>query len=79
MKDDCVLIPRFLLSIPASAADAAAVNPRGIKMLLASGLITFFINGSVAFSNGPSNLPGNLPDCIILDNWVFDNLISVDK
>ena len=40
MKDDCVLILRFLLSIPASAADAAAVNPRGIKMLLASGLIT---------------------------------------
>ena len=32
--------------IPASAADAAAVNPRGIKTLLANGLITFFINGN---------------------------------
>ena len=27
--------------IPASAADAAAVNPKGIKTLLANGLITF--------------------------------------
>ena len=25
------------------------------------------------------NLPKNPPDCIVLDNWVFDNLISVDK
>ena len=33
----------------------------------------------MVFSYGRSNLPRNLPDCIILDNWVFDNLISVDK
>ena len=39
-------IPRFFLNIPASAADAAAVNPNGIKTLLASGLITFFIYGN---------------------------------
>ena len=31
------------------------------------------------FSNGPSNLIRDPPDCIILDNWVFDYLISVDK
>ena len=31
------------------------------------------------FGNGPNNLPRNLPDCIILDNWVFDSLISADK
>ena len=62
-----------------SAADAAAANPRGIKTFLANGLITFVIKGNPVFSNGPSDLPRNPPDCIILDNWVFDNLISVDK
>ena len=35
--------PNIFLCIPASAADAAAVNPKGIKTLLANGLITFFI------------------------------------
>ena len=53
--------PNIVLCIPASAADAAAVNPKGIKILLANGLITFFINGNPVFSNGPSNLPKNLP------------------
>ena len=38
--------PKIFLCIPASAADATAVNPRGIKMLLANGLITFFVNGN---------------------------------
>ena len=56
------LILRFFLSIPASAA---AVNPRGTKMLLANGLTTIFINGKPVFSNGPSNLSRNPPDCII--------------
>ena len=69
----------FFLSIPGSAADVAAVNPKGIRTLLANGLITFFINGNPLFSNGPSNLPKMSPDCIILDNWVFDNSISADK
>ena len=59
--------PKFFLCIPTSAADAVAVNPKRIKMLLANGLITFFINGSPVFSNGPSSLPR-----------VFHNLISVD-
>ena len=36
--------PKIFLCIPASAADAAAVNPNGIKILLANVLITFFIN-----------------------------------
>ena len=66
MKDDCLLILRFLC-IPASAADAA-INPKGIKRLFANGSITFFISNNPAFSNGPSNLPRNPPDCIILDN-----------
>ena len=68
-----------MLSIPASAADAVAVNPKGIKTLLANGLITFIINGYPVFSNGPRSLLGNPPYCIILDLWVFYNLISVDK
>ena len=61
------------------AADAAVISPKGIKILLTNGLITFFINENPVFSNGPSNLPRNPPDCIIFDNWVFDNLISVDE
>ena len=78
MKDYYAQILRYFLCIPASAADVAAVNPKGITMLLAYGLITFFIGGNPVFSNGQSNPPRNPPDCIVLDN-VFDNLISVDK
>ena len=63
----------------ASAADVAAVNPKGIKILLANSLITFFITGYPAFSNGASNLLRNAPYCIIFDNWVFDILILVDE
>ena len=47
------------MCIPASAADAAAVNPKGVNTLLANGLITFFINGNPVFNKGPSNLPKN--------------------
>ena len=73
------LTVKFFLCIPASAGDAAAFNSKTIKMLLANGLITFFINGNPVFSNGPRSQPRN-PDCIILNhNKVFDNLISVDK
>ena len=35
--------PNIFLCVPASAADAAAVNPKGIKTLLANGLITFLL------------------------------------
>ena len=34
--------PYIFLCIPASAADAAAVSPKGINTLLANGVITFF-------------------------------------
>ena len=40
--DDQIL--RFLLCIPVSTADAATVNPNGIKTLLAFGLITVWFN-----------------------------------
>ena len=58
----------FFLCIPASAADNAAVYPRGIKTFLANGLITPFIRGNPVFSKGPKSLLRNPPDCIILDN-----------
>ena len=58
----------MFLYIPASAADAAAVNPNGTETVLANDLITFFINGNPVFSNGPRSLPRSPPDCIILDN-----------
>ena len=48
--------------IPASAADAAAVNLNGIKTLLANGLITCFINGNPVLDNGPRTLPRSPPD-----------------
>ena len=71
--------PKTFLCIPVSAADAAAINLNAIKTLLGNGLITFFINGSPVFNNGPRSLPRNPPDYIILDNWVFDNLTPVHE
>ena len=70
--------PNIFLCIPASAADAVAVNPNGIKTFLTNGLVTFFVKGNLVFSNGTESLPKNPPDWI-WDNSVFDNLISVDK
>ena len=61
-KNDYDLVLIFFLCIPASAADAAAVNPKEIKTFLANVLITFFSNGNLVFSNGPSNLLRNPPD-----------------
>ena len=61
MKDDQIL--RLFLCDPASAADAAAVNLKGIKILLTNGLIIFLINGNPVFSNGPRNRT----DCVVLD------------
>ena len=57
--------PNIFLCIPTSAADAAAVHPKGINTLLANGVITFFIKGNPVFNKEPSNLPRNPPDCII--------------
>ena len=60
--------PKIFLYIPASAADAAAVNPNGTKTLLAHSLTRFFIKCNPVFTNGRRSLPRNLSDCIILDN-----------
>ena len=54
--------PNIFLYVPASAADAAVVNPKGINTLWANGVITFFINGNLVFNKGPSNLPKKPPD-----------------
>ena len=71
----------ILFWIAASVADAAAaaVNPNGIKTLLANGLSTFPIKGNPVFSNGPKSLPKNPPGCPILCNWVFDNFILAEE
>ena len=53
--------PNFLLLIAASVADAAVVNPNGIKRLLANSLIRLFIKSSPIFTNGPKSLPKNRP------------------
>ena len=47
-------------------------------MLFANGLIAFYISGNPVFSNRPRSLPRNPSNSIILDIWVFNNLISVD-
>ena len=59
-------------------ADAAAINPNDIKILLANVLSTFLIKGDPVFSNGLKCLTRNPHDCFILCNWDFDNFISVD-
>ena len=74
-----VLDRNIFLWITASVADAAAVNPNGIKMFLALGQSTFFINGNPVFINGPKSLPGSLSDCPILYNWVFDNFVLAEN
>ena len=49
------LFPVLGLSIY-TTADAAAVNPNGIKTLLAYGVSTFFINGKPVVINSVRNL-----------------------
>ena len=42
--------------------DGAAVNPNGIKTVLANSLSTFFIEGKPVFSNGNKSLLKNPAD-----------------
>ena len=46
----------------------AKVSPKGIKTILANGLITIFIKCNPVYSNGPRSLPRNPLDCTTLDN-----------
>ena len=52
----------------ASVADAATVNPNGIKMLLANGLSTLPIKSNPVVNNDPKSLSKSPPDCPILCN-----------
>ena len=47
--------PNNFLWIAASVADAATVNPNGVKMLLTNGWMAFhfLLKGNPVFSNGP--------------------------
>ena len=71
---------KFFIWIVAFVADAAAVNPNGIKTLLVNGLSTNgFIKGKLVFINGLKSLPKNPPDCPILCKWVFDNFVLAEE
>ena len=74
-----VPVPNFFSYIPASDTDAAAVISNGIKKRLARSWSKFFINGKPIFNNGARSPPRNAPDCIVIDDWVFDSLVSNDK
>ena len=67
--------PKIFLCIPASADDAAAVNPKGIKTRLANGLTTFFVNGNPVFINGPRSLP-RFATCLFVNNNLYGKLVS---
>ena len=58
--------PRIFLRILDSPADIVAINPNGIKTLLANGVSMFFINGTPGFSSSPTSLMGNSTDFTIL-------------
>ena len=51
--NDIVPDPKIFFRIAASVAHAAAVNPNGIKTLLADGVSTFLINGLRKLKNPP--------------------------
>ena len=70
-----ISLKHFFLRTAASVADAAAVNPNGIKTLLSNGLCTFPIKDNPLFNKWHKSLSENLPDCPILRDWVFDNYI----
>ena len=75
----CLPLSKNFLGILASAGDAVAVNPNGIKKSLANSWSTFSINGKPVFSNQPRSLPRYPPDCIFLDSWVFGSFILADQ
>ena len=53
--------------IAASVANAAEVNPNGIKMLLANGLSQFSIKGDPVFSNERNNMK---------DSWQWSDVFK---
>ena len=61
-----VVVPDLwiLFLIAASVADAATVNPNGIKTLLADSLSMSFINVKPVFCNGARSLQRNPPSLL---------------
>ena len=41
-------------------------------------LATSTIKGNPVFINDPKSLPKTPPDCPILGNWVFDNIVLAE-
>ena len=74
-----ILLAIISLSVPASSADAATVNPNEIKSLLANSAYTVFNNGKSVFSNGSKSRPKIPTDYTILDSWVFYIFILAGK
>ena len=70
---------KVLFWIAASVTYAIAVNPNGVKTLSSDGLSTFFFKGKPFFGSGPKRLTKNHPDCPILCNCVFDNVILANE
>ena len=48
-------------------------------MLLANGLSTFPFKGNPVFSNASKGLPKNPPNCPILCNWNFKNVLLAEE
>ena len=79
LKLNAVVPYSYVFIMVVSVAEAAPVNPNGIKMFLSNGLGTFFIDSNPTFINGPRSVPRNSRDCTILDKLVFDNFMLADK
>ena len=78
-SEGCIEDQNIFLWIVAFVADVDAVNPNGIKTLLANGLRTFPIKGNLVFNNGLKILLKICPDCPISYNWVFNNFVLADE
>ena len=64
--------PNIFWWVAASVTDAPALNPNGIKTLLANGLSTIFTKGNPVFSNGPKRLVNTWLSCFMqLSFWQF--------
>ena len=73
------LTPNIFFWIATSGAEAAAINPKGTKTLLANGLSTTPIKSKTVPTNGPKGLLRNHPTYFTWDNWVSKNFILADK
>ena len=67
------------LWIPASVADAAAVNHNGISTPLANNLFNILITGKPTFLYGQRSLQINPLICISLEIFCFDKFILVEE